>query len=107
MPALVRVIVDDLAIEEFIRTEAGPAIARAAGPAIAARARSAAPVYRGDDREHAPGLLRDSIGWRDTVDGGTEVYAAWYDIFLELPARQILTPIRTLEQALGDIPPVL
>lgn len=108
MAAFTRVIVDEPAVAAFIRTEVDPALARLAGPRVAETARRNAPVYAGpDSAEHVPGVLRNSIGWRMAPDGGTEIFAAWYDLFLELPARQIPVPIRTLEQALGDLPAIL
>ena len=103
-----KVVVDELAVHAFIRTEVDPALMRLAGPRLAEAARSRAPVYTGpDDAAHPPGVLRSSIGFRAAPDGGTEIFAVWYDLFLELPARQIPTPIRTLEQALGDLPAIL
>lgn len=108
MAGFTRVVVDELAVAAFIRTEVDPALARLAGPELAGKARRSAPVYSGPaSGEHVPGVLRDSVGWRMAPDGGTEIFAAWYDLFLELPARQIPVPVRTLEQALGDLPAVL
>jgi hypothetical protein len=103
-----KVVVDEVAVDVFMHTEVDPALARVLGPHLAGAAKGRAPVYSGDEtRDHVPGLLRDSIMWDMGPTGHLEIRAVWYDLFLELPARHITHPIRTLEQILGDLPIIL
>jgi hypothetical protein len=92
------VVVDDLALREFLHAEVAPALSEIVGPKIAAAARSRAP--------HRSGRLLGSIGWA-AEDGATQVYAVFYDLFLERPARQIGAAQRTLIDAMDDVPSLL
>lgn len=82
--------------------ELGAEIAAIIGPAMYKGARARAPVRTGK--------LLDDIEWRYVPGPGggqVELSTVWYDLFLELPAKQIKTPIRTLIGALDDIPRLL
>lgn len=92
------VVLDDAAIAAHLRARAME-VGHVAGAAVAAAARGRAPVLTG--------RLRDSIGYRVAADGTTEVYAQWYDRFLEMPARQIPVARKTLVDSLAGIPKVL
>lgn len=56
------------------------------------------------------GKLYDSIGWQPGHDGDglfVEIYAEFYDKFLERPAKQIKHAKRTLRNAVRDLPRIL
>ena len=98
MAPLAVIVLDDIAISEHLRGKAVE-IGHIVGPIVAKGARSRAPVRTG--------TLLDSIGYRVAADGTTDVYAQWYDRFLELPARQIPHAQKTLVDSLQDIPKIL
>jgi Bacteriophage HK97-gp10, putative tail-component len=56
------------------------------------------------------GRLQGSIGWEHGQDGQgpfVRVYAEWYDVFLEKPARQMKRAHRTLRTAIRQLPRVI
>ena len=99
MPGPLAIIVlDDAAISEHLRGKAME-IGNIVGAIVARGARNRAPVRTG--------TLVNSIGYRVAADGTTDVFAQWYDRFLELPAKQIPVARKTLTDSLQDIPKIL
>lgn len=95
-----RVEVDEFAVEAFTRDPLlSMEITARAGPSLVEQARGQAPVLTG--------ALRSSIGFTEDPEGGLDLYAIWYDIFLEIPAVQMHQAVRTLGDALDHVSPIL
>jgi Bacteriophage HK97-gp10, putative tail-component len=92
-------------LAELERNPSGPVgyrILAEAGRVVARGARIRAPIRTGH--------LYDSIGWERGVDAQgqfVKVYAEWYDVFLEKPARQMHRARRTLRNAMHDVPRII
>jgi len=102
-------------IEDLLRNPGGPVAGRMleeAGRVVTRGARIRAPVAQGyiAPGRPAPGFLYNSIGFEHGADAAgayIDIYAAWYDRFLEKPAKQIPRARRTLRNALHDLPRII
>ncbi len=102
-------------IENQLRNPAGPVAMRMleeAGRVVTRGARNRAPIAQGYISPSRPpaGSLYDSISFTHGEDAAglyIDINAAWYDRFLEKPARQIPRARRTLRNALRDLPRII
>jgi hypothetical protein len=108
------IVLDEAAIRELTESPRGPVATRMLDEAARIITRSArihAPVadYMPPGRP-PPGSLFNSIGYEigeDTQGLYAEIYANFYDRFLEKPAKQIRRPRRTLRNAVRQMPRIL